>query len=132
VIAQPEKTFLGNCRELRTSKGYRQNIYICFNQDGHGAIFMDLDHKLYILVTSSLAVTPVENLDSRYSKLLVDVDEVRDRMDRESFILNNSSNDEVDYIFRIPSNPQESFAVDLFNELLDLNVKPQDVWYKWD
>lgn len=93
---------------------------------------MDLDHKLYILVTSILAVTPVENLDSRYSKLLVDADEVRDRMDPEAFILTNSSNDEMDYIFRIPSNPQESFTVDLFNELLDLNLRPQDFWYKWD
>ena len=127
-----DETFLGNCSQLRASKGFRQNVYICFNHEGHGAIFMDLDLQLYLLVVSDLPVKPVDDIDSRYRELLVSVDEVRERIDRDAFILKSDNDEQIGYVFRIPENPEESFAADLFHELLEVKLKPQDIWYKWD
>ena len=53
---QLEESFLGNCNQLQVSEGFRQNVFICFDGDTHGAIFMDMDSKLYLLVVSELPV----------------------------------------------------------------------------
>jgi hypothetical protein len=124
-----DQTFLGNSNELRTSDGFRQNIWLNFNKDGHGAICMDLDHQLYLVVDTDLPVRSVTHLNKRFSNLRISAATLRKRMDPDAFILNR---DGIDWIFRIPPDTEESFAADLFNELLGLKLKPTDIRFQWD
>jgi len=127
-----DETFFGNCSQLRASKAFRQNVYICFNHDSHGAIFMDLDQQLYLLVVSDLPVTTQDDLDSGFRELLVSADKVREGMDRDAFILKSDNMEQIGYVFRIPEKAEESFAADLFHELFKVKLKTQDIRYKWD
>lgn len=124
-----DQTFLGNCNELRSSDGFRQNIWLNFNKDGHGAICMDLDHQLYLMVDTKLPVRSVAHLSKRFSNLQIPVSTLRKRMDCDAFILDR---DEIDWISRIPPDAEESFAADLFNELVGLNLKSTDIRFQWD
>ena len=124
-----DQTFLGNCNGLRTSDGFRQNIWLNFNKDGHGAICMDLDHQLFLVIDTELPVRSVANLSKRFSNLKISAATLRKRIDPDAFILDREG---IDCVFRIPPDAEESFAADLFNELLGLKLAPTDIRFQWD
>ncbi len=124
-----DQTFLGNANDLRASDGFRQNVWLNFNKDGHGVICMDLDHQLYLVIDTELPVRSVANLSKRFSILQISATTLRKRMDPNAFLLDR---DGIHLIFRIPPDAKESFAADLFNELLGLNLKPADIRFGWD
>jgi hypothetical protein len=123
-----DQTFLGSCKQLQVSEGFRQNIWLNFNKDGHGAICMDLNRNLYFVVDTEL---PIESthLSKRFRDLRISATTLRERMDSEAFILAGPG---IDLIFRIPPDAEESFAADLFNDLLGLNLRPTDIRFHWD
>lgn len=124
-----DQTFLANCNDLCESDGFRQNIWMNFKKDGHGAICMDLDHRLYIVVDSEVPVRSVGDLSERFSKLRISAATLRKRMDPDAFILDR---DGIDWICRIPADAEESFAADYFNELMGLKLKPTEIRFQWD
>lgn len=124
-----DQTFLGNCNDLRRSDGFRQNVWLCFNRDGHGAICMDLDHQLYLVVDTQDSIRPASRLSKRFSELKISAAALSKRMDPDAFILDRNG---IDWISRIPADAEESFAADLFNELLGLELKPADISFQWD
>jgi hypothetical protein len=124
-----DQTFLGNCNSLRKSEGFRQNVWLNFNQDSHAAICMDLDHQLYLVVKTELPLSPIARLSTRFRKLQITADTLRKRMEPEAYILDGEG---IDLIIHIPSDAEETFAADLFNELLDLKLKPNDIIFQWD
>jgi hypothetical protein len=124
-----DQTFLGNSRQLRASDGFRQNIWLNFHKDGHGAICMDLDHQLYLVVDTDLPVRPVAHLSKRFGDLRISAATLRKQMDPDAFILGR---DGIDWISRIPPDADESFGADLFNELLGLKLEPTDIRFQWD
>jgi len=90
---------------------------------------MDLDHQLYLVVNTELTTRPLTHLSKGFSNLRIPATTLRKRMDPNAFILDR---DGIDLIFRIPPDAEESFAADLFNELLGLNLKPTDIGFGWD
>ena len=127
-----DQTFLGSCRSLRASDGFRQNVWLCFAGEGHGAVCMDLDRQLYLVVRTGLPVRPVDLLSDRFRRLQVAESDLRGRMHPEAFVLDQPGDGGSDAIFRIPTDAGESFAADLFNELLGLDLKSRDLWFQWD
>jgi hypothetical protein len=126
------KTFLENCQQLRASDGFRQNVWLNSNQDGLGAICMDLDHQLYLVVVTSLPARPVAKTSKQFRQLRISTAALRQRMDPDAFILNRYDNDPIRGIFRIPVDAGESFAVDLCNEILNLKLQPGGIGFGWD
>ena len=124
-----DQTFLGNIQKLRRSDGFRQNIWINFNKDGHGAICMDRDHQLYLVVDTELPIRSVSHLSKRLKKLRISTDTLRKRNDPDAFILDR---DGIAWVSRIPDYAGESFATEFFNELLGLKLKPTDIRFQWD
>lgn len=90
---------------------------------------MDLDHQLYLVVDTELPVRSVAHLSKRFSNLRISAATLRKRMDPDAFILDR---DGIDSIFRIPPDAEESFAADLFSELLGIKLKPADIRFHWD
>jgi len=129
VEERDDQTFLGNAHDLRTSDGFRQNVWLSFNQDSHAAICMDLNHQLYLVVVSERTGRPVKHPSKRFSNLRISSATLRKRMDPDAFILDR---DGIDWIFRIPPDAEESFAAELLNELFRLDLKPTDLGYAWD
>ena len=126
------ETFLENCQHLRASDAFRQNVCLCFKQDGHGAICMDLNHQLYLVVVTKLPARPVAQISERFRQLQISTAALRKRMDPDAFILNRPGEDRIRGIFRIPDDVEESFAAELFNDLLGLKLEPGDIWFQWD
>lgn len=125
-------TFLENCKQLKESSGFRQNIWLCFNQDAHGAICMDLNRQLYLVVASTLPARPDTQFKESYQKLQISDATLLSRMDPESFVLANRGNSKSLGIFQIPADADESFAVDLFNHLFNLTLAHGDLSFQWD
>jgi hypothetical protein len=123
-----DQTFLGNAKNLRKSDGFRQNVWLSSNGP-LGAICMDLDHQLYLVVVTEFATRPAEHLSERFRSLEISTAALRKRMDPDAFILDREG---IDWICRIPPDAKESFAADLFNELCGLNLKPDNIWFGWD
>ena len=123
------QTFLGNCNELRASDGFRQNVYLSFNGDGHGAICMDLERRLYLIIVTERPVRSVDYVSQRFNSLRVSPATLRRRMDPDAFI---PGRDGVDRIYRIPPTADESFAADLFNDHLGGHTSPSDIEFQWD
>jgi hypothetical protein len=123
-----DQTFLGNANDLRTSDGFRQNVWLSSNGP-LGAICMDLDHQLYLVVVTESPTRPAENLSERFRSLEISTAALRKRMDPDAFILDREG---IDWICRIPPDAKESFAADLLNELCGLNLKPNNIWFGWD
>lgn len=124
-----DQTFLGNTHNLRASDGFRQNVWLSFNQDSHAAICMDLNHQLYLAVIAERTGRPVKHPSKRFSNLRIYSATLRKRMDADAFILDR---DGIEWIFRIPPDAEESFAAELLNERLGLDLKPTDIGYGWD
>jgi hypothetical protein len=123
-----DQTFLGNANELRTSDGFRQNVWLSSNGP-LGAICMDLHHQLYLVVVTDFPTYPPEHLSERFRSLQISAPTLRERMHRDSFILDGAG---IDWIYRIPPDAEESFVAHLFNELCGLNLKPNNIWFGWD
>ena len=124
-----DQTFLGNANELRTSDGFRQNCWLSYDKGSLGAICMDLEHQLYLVVDAKLPPQSEDQLSKQFTDLRISAATLRKRMDPDAFILNREG---IDWISRIPPDANESFASDLFNELLSLNLKPSDIRFGWD
>ena len=129
VENRADQTFLGNTNDLRSSDGFRQNCWLSFNQGSLGAICMDLDHQLYLVVDTELPTQSADHLSKQFTDLRISAATLRKRMDPDAFILNR---DGIDWISRIPPDADESFAADLCNKLLSLNLKPSDIRFGWD
>ena len=124
-----DQTFLGNSNDLRASDGFRQNVWLSFNQGSIGAICMDLDHQLYLVIDTEFPIRSAEYLSQRFRGLQVSSTKLRKRMNPDAFILDR---DGIDWITRIPSDAEESFAADLLNELCGLNLRSPDIRFGWD
>ena len=125
------KTFLENCQHLRASDGFRQDIGLCCSDAILGAICMDLDHQLYLVVATELPERPVADLSERFRKLQISTAALRQRMDPDTFVLNRTTRGPIRGIFRIPADAEESFATDLFNEILKLKLQPGGIGFQW-
>jgi len=125
------KTFLENCQQLRAGDGFRQHIGLTCSEGILGAICMDLDHHLYLVVGTELPARPVANLSERFRKLRISTAALRPRMDPDTSVLNRSTYGPIRGIFRIPADAGESFAVDLCNELLNLKLPPGGIGFLW-
>lgn len=90
---------------------------------------MDLDHHLFLVVDTELPVRSVANLSKLFSNLKISAATLRKRIDPDAFILDREG---IDCVFRIPPDAEESFAADLFNELLGLKLAPTDIRFQWD
>jgi hypothetical protein len=123
-----DQTFLGNANDLRTSDGFRQNVWLSSNGP-LGAICMDLDHQLYLVVVTGFPTRSAEQLSERFRSLEISTAALRKRMDPDAFILDREG---IDWICRIPPDAKESFAADLLNELCGLNFKPNNIRFGWD
>ncbi len=123
-----DQTFMGNANDLRTSVGFRQNVWLSSN-GSLGAICMDLDHQLYLVVDTEFPTCPPEHLSNYFRSLKISAPALRKRMHRDAFILDREG---IDWISRIPLDAEESFAADLLNEFCGLNLKPEDIWFGWD
>jgi len=126
------ETFLDNCDQLQATDAFRQNIWVSFNGDSHGAIFMDLNHQLYLAVISKIPIRSQDCLSEQFKKLQVSITELSKQMDPDAFILNESTKDRIDGIYRIPTDTKESFVAELFNELMGLNLRTHDIRFQWD
>ncbi len=124
-----DQSFLGNCNELRASAGYRQNVWLSFNKDGLGAICMDLDRQLYLVVDTGFQVRSMGHPSKRFSSFRISAATLRKRMDPDAFILDR---DGIGWISRIPPDAEEPFAADLLSELLGFKLKPSDIRFQWD
>jgi hypothetical protein len=129
VEVADDQTFLRNTHNLRASDGFRQNVWLSFNQDSHAAICMDLNRQLYLVVISERTWQPGKHPSKRFSNLRISSATLRKRMDPDAFILDR---DGIEWIFRIPPDAEESFAAELLNELSGLDLKPTDIGYGWD
>jgi hypothetical protein len=90
---------------------------------------MDLDRQLYLVVDTEFTARPETRLSKRFRNLHISASTLRKRMDPNAFILDR---DGIDWISRIPPDAEDSFAADLFNELVGLNLKSADIRYGWD
>jgi hypothetical protein len=128
VEQSSDQTFLGNVNALRASDGFRQNVWLSSNCS-LGAICMDLDHQLYLVIVTELPARPAEHLSERFRSLHISTAALRKRMDPDAFILDEEG---IDWISRIPPDAEESFAADLLNELCGLNLNPNNISFQWD
>jgi hypothetical protein len=129
VEACEDQTFLGNSNSLRASDGFRQNVWLSFNQGSIGAICMDMDRQLYLVVDTEVPLRSEEYLSQRIKSLRVNATTLRKRMNSDAFILDR---DGIDWISRIPLDAEESFPADLFTELCGVNLKSSDIRFGWD
>jgi hypothetical protein len=129
VEACEDQTFLGNANSLRASDGFRQNVWLSFNKGSIGAICMDLDHQLYLVVDTEVPHRSEEYLSQRFRSLRVNATTLRKRMDSDAFILDR---DGIDWISRIPLDAEESFPAELFKELCGVNLKSSNIRFGWD
>ena len=129
VEAGEDQTFLGNSNRLRSSDGFRQNVWLSCNRGSIGAICMDLDHQLYLVVDTEVPLRSEVYLNQRFRSLRVNATTLRKRMDSGAFILDRSG---IDWISRIPLDAEESFPSDLFKELCGVNLKLSDIRFGWD
>jgi hypothetical protein len=90
---------------------------------------MDLEHQLYLVVVTDLPTRSADQISKQFIDLRISTATLRKRMDPDAFILNR---DGIDWISRIPPDAEESFAADLLNELLSLDLKPSEIRYGWD
>ncbi len=90
---------------------------------------MDLNHQVYLVVIAERTGRPGKHPSKRFSNLLISSATLRKRMDPDAFILDR---DGIEWIFRIPPDAEESFAAELLNERLGLDLKPTDIGYGWD
>lgn len=123
-----DQTFLGNANDLRTSDGFKENIWLSSN-GSLGAICMDLDHQLYLVVVTEFPTLRVEHLSERFRSLQISTAALRKRMDPDAFILDREG---INWISRIPPDAKESFPAELLNDLCGLNLKPNNIRFGWD
>jgi len=124
-----DQTFVGNCNSLRTSDGFRQNCWLSSKQGSIGAICMDRDHQLYLVIDTELPLRSPKYQSQRFRSLQDSPSNLRKRLDPDAFILDREG---IDWISHIPLNAEESFAADLMNELCGLSLKHEDIRYGWD
>ncbi len=124
-----DQTFLGNAKRLRASGGFRQNVWLSFNRGSIGAICMDLDRQLYLVIDTEFPLRSEECLSQRFRSLRVTPTTLRKRMNSDAFILDR---DGIDWISRIPLEAEESFPTELFRELCGVNLKSSDMRFAWD
>lgn len=129
VEACEDQTFLGNYNNLRASDGFRQNVWLSCDQGSIGAICMDLNHQLYLVVDTDVPFRSEERINQRFRSLRINATTLRKRMDSDAFILNR---DGIDWISRIPSDAEETFPSDLFRELCGVNLQSSDIRFGWD
>lgn len=123
------QTFLGNCKRLRESNGFRQNVWLSYHQGSIGAICMDLDHQLYLVIHTKFPLRSEEYLSNQFRSLRISANTLRNRMDPDAFILDR---DGINWISRIPLNAEESFPCDLFHELCGVNLRSSEIRFSWD
>jgi hypothetical protein len=84
------------------------------------------------VVVTKLPARPVAQISKRFRQLQISTAALRKRMDPDAFILNRPGEDRIRGIFRIPDDVEESFAAELFNDLLGHKLEPGDIWFQWD
>lgn len=130
---QAPSSFLENCRQLKQSNGFRQNIWLCGKTEASAAICMDLDRRLYLVVRSERPARTASLIDEPYKQLMVTPETLQSRMHSDSFILNGGAEGEnLVGIFTIPENADESFGINLINHVLNLDLNADDLSFQWD
>lgn len=133
VEGERSESFLEICRKLESSDGFSQNVWLCGKLDASVAICMDLDRRLYLVVRSERPARAANQIDETYKQLMVSPEILRSRMHPDSFILNGGAEGQkLVEIFRIPENAEESFAINLINHVLNLDLSLNDQSFQWD
>lgn len=128
--AEPSRSFVEICHKLKSSDGFRQNVWLCGKLEASAAICMDLDRRLYLVVRSE---RPANQMDETYKRLMVTSETLRSRMHPDAFILGDGAADpKLVGIFRIPDDAGESFGIELLNHLFGLDLKIEDQSFQWD
>jgi hypothetical protein len=131
---QPAQTFLGTCRDLRTTSAYRQNIWLAWNQGEDSsqiALCVDLKNEVYLVICSSSAARSDAKLSDYYTSLITPISLLRARMDPEAFVL-DTRNSPVIAIFRVPEDAPEAFGADVINAVLGTQVTPESLTFLAD
>jgi len=124
-----DQTFLGNCKSLRDSDGFRQNCWLSSKQLTIGAICMDLNRHLYLVVDTDSPIRSEELISPRFKNLRDSAATLRKKMDSEAFILDRQG---IDWISRIPIEAKDTFPSELLHELTGVKIKSADIRYGWD
>lgn len=128
-------SFVASVKELRESKGYRQN---CGMIPGNGsdnsfsaALCLDLQDQVYLVVFSDASRRLPDQLPRQLLGCEVKPSRLRSTMHPEAFILEKPSHP-LAGIFRVPESADESFGAEAINFLLDRNYNPQDFGFQYD
>lgn len=129
------KSFVGNVKALKESRGYRQNCWMKprggTDKSLSAALCLDLRDQVYLVVFSDDSNRSLERLPERMRNLVETPSRLRSSMDPDAFIL-NERNLPIAGIMHVPDDCTESCGTDFINSLLDRNYQPEDFGFQND